>query len=190
MTPIDFGSPPDSAFAVPGPSTHNLIAWTGDPATMDASVTLAKGTLYLAKIPVPKTITVGSVGYFVHTAGVATLSDCYVGLHNSSGAPIGVSADMGADLVTTGLKLGTFTPVTVPGGPNEFVFASFLLNGAGTIPILLRSRVYVAASTNLNLAAADGFRYSSFGTSQTSIPTAAPGSQTSNANAWFLCLGA
>ncbi|MGY4960366.1 hypothetical protein [Streptomyces sp. 900105245] len=146
------------------PDDHGLLTWTQDPATLRSGGDAATaGVVYLSKVKIVNRATVVSnilVG-LVNTPTGLTAGQCVVGLYDSSGNRLAVSADQAAAWATAGLKTAAITPQTLAVGS---YYVAILANFSGTAPqfatgaghgqgALLNAGLTVAASRFLNTAA-------------------------------------
>lgn len=155
------------------PSEQGLLAWTYDP-NMAGHVTAQSnggvaGRITLVRILIRRRITWSNV--WIGLSGVdagASLSNCYLGVYDSSGTLKGTTADISASLMTgaTAKALPLATPFdAVPGT----YFIAMLLNGTWTTNSLHFKASGAGVSVNAGLTAPN-LRYSNLLTSQTSLP--------------------
>jgi hypothetical protein len=169
------------------PNDHGLIAWTHDPATLrSTSNPTTSGTVYLSKLKViNRGVTATTILVGIETAGSGlTAGQCYVGLYNSSGSRLAISADQASNWTSTGLKtISLTTPPTLAVG-NYYV--AILANG--TTPPQFAMGAGGATSVNAGLATAAA-RFLSGPAAQTSLPTSITlGSQTPQTGARWAAL--
>ncbi|MFF4369618.1 hypothetical protein [Streptomyces sp. NPDC001594] len=155
------------------PSEQNLLAWTYDPAmaghvTAQSSAGVA-GRVTLVRIPIRNTITWSSI--WIGLAGVdaaAVLSNCYLGVYDTTGTLRGVTADISSSLMSgaTAKALQLVTPFTAAPG---FYYIAMLLNGSWATNALTFKSSGAGISVNAGLTA-PGLRYSNLLTGQTSLP--------------------
>jgi hypothetical protein len=151
------------------PEDHNLITWTQDPATVADAFPLNTGVVYLCKVKVTKPSTVvTNVLYGVTTAGSSlTSGQNFVGLYDSTGTRLAVSADQTTNYGSQGLKTAALTsPPTVAVG---YYYVALLAVGTGTQPSVAASGG-VSSAMNAGLVAATG-RFLTSGTGQTALPS-------------------
>lgn len=163
------------ANGAPQPSDQGLLAWTGDPN--DAGHVTAQsnggvaGRVTLTKVTIKgPSITWSSIWFGL--AGVdtgATLANCYLGVYNSSGTLVGVTADISSSLMSgaTGKSVSLVTPFTA--APGEY-FVAMLLNGTWTTNSLTFKATGAGITVNCGLTA-PRLRYSNMLTSQTTLPS-------------------
>lgn len=152
------------------PDAHNLVAWTYDPGMAVNNITLTGGTIYLAKLHIPRTVTVTKLYWWMSVAGVTpTAGQNFGGLYDSAGTRL-ATADADATVTATaGLQTLTISSTSLTA--NTFVWAALVFN-AGTLPTIQYASGATGTTTacNVGLTAAT-FRYATNGTSQTSLPT-------------------
>ena len=143
-----------------------FISWTGDPAAMSNGTQPTNGVLYIQAHKIRKPVAcVGAT--VIATAGGTTPTNCYMGLFDSDGDRIAVTADQASSWGTDGVKAPSWTaPVDLSAG----TYYSAVLNGGGTSPGLLRNGNTgsgYGGPSNAGLSAP--YRFGSIGTGQTSI---------------------
>ncbi|MFI5831075.1 hypothetical protein ACIA6C_28140 [Streptomyces sp. NPDC051578] len=159
----------------PQPSDQGLLAWTGDPN--DAGHVTAQsnggvvGRVTLVKLTIKGASITWSKIWF-GLAGVdagATLANCYLGVYNSSGTLVGVTADISTSLMSgaTGKPVDLITPFTA--APGEY-FIAMLLNGTWTTNSLTFKATGAGITVNCGLTA-PRLRYSNMLSAQTSLPS-------------------
>ncbi|MFJ1865559.1 hypothetical protein ACIOD1_13090 [Streptomyces sp. NPDC088097] len=164
----------DLAQAYPLPSDQGLLAWTGDPN--DAGHVTAQsnggvaGRVTLVKMQIRKSITWSKIWFGL--AGVdsgATLANCYLGVYNSSGTLVGVTADISSNLMSgaTGKSVDLMSPFTA--SPGEY-FVAMLLNGTWSTNVLTFKATGAGITVNSGTLAAPRLRYSNMLSGQTSLP--------------------
>lgn len=158
----------------PVPQDQNLLAWTGDPN--DAGHVTAQsaagvgGRVTLVRIKFRRPTLVSNI--WLGLSGLPTsgpLADCYIGLYNSTGARVAVSADITADLTTgaTAKPLAMVTPYLAAPG---FYYIALLLNGTWATNSFTLKATGAGISVNAGLSAG-ALRFSNLLTSQTTLPT-------------------
>jgi hypothetical protein len=151
-------------------SDMGLQTWTGDPVYATATSILTAGTVYMVKLNVRQAITATNAVYAVTTAGsTLTSGQNFVGLYDSSGSRVAVSADQTTNWGSAGAMTTPFTaPVSLTAGSYYLAWVS-----NGTTPITLaRGTGLQSAMVNIGLSAAT-YRYTTGGTGltgQTSLP--------------------
>lgn len=146
------------------PADHGYLGWSVDPANCASSNTVTAGVLYLQKVKVltPGTSSIGALQ--VATAGTS-LTNCFLGLFDSTGARIALSANQATAWQSGGYKATSWaSPVVVTPG----TYYTGILVGGGTPPLF--SRVGNSNAVNAGLSA-PGLRFGTSGTGQTAIPS-------------------
>lgn len=150
------------------PADQNLVSWTYDPSCIRGTgVASVSGTVYLMKVKiVNRSTVVTNVIIGVEGAGVTlTAGQNFVGLYDSTGARLAVSADQASSWTSTGMKTIALTaPVTLNVGS---YYVAFVSNGA-TPPTLA-----TGAGNNVNISvglSSGALRYIIGPTAQTSLP--------------------
>jgi len=181
------GTPQD---AVWGPSDSAFLGQSLDGAgEIGGATILTGGTVYIGAVAVRRSLTISNVWCAVGTAGATlTSNQNFMGLYNSVGTRLAVTADQTTAFGSTGLKSPALT-VAQAVGPGIY-YVAVLSNGT-TPPTLARG---VTNLTNLsalhnvgNLATATA-RFASNATVQTSLPaslTMASNVTTGQVNYWF-----
>jgi hypothetical protein len=156
------------------PAEQGLLAWTYDPAmaghvTAQSNAGVA-GRITLVRIMIRRTITWSNI--WIGLSGVdagASLSNCYLGVYDSTGTLKGATADISSSLMSgaTPKALALATPFTATPGA---YFIAMLLNGTWTTNSLTFKASGAGISTNAGVSAPN-LRYSSVLTSQTSLPS-------------------
>lgn len=168
----------------PGPNDQGLLGWTYDPVGVASAFAVSAGVVYLLRaVPVVSgsaTKAIVSVG----TAG-ATVANAFLGLFDSAGNRIAVTADISTNLQSTGVKEVAFTAaVNVTAGAVYYV--AFLVGSAGTLP-----QLHLAVGNAVGRAgeSAAPFRFCFSGSGQTSIPaTVTLGSATATDISYFAAI--
>jgi hypothetical protein len=150
------------------PPTHNLISWAFDPALATNSSILTNGTVYLAKMNVSAAVACTKIYWWVTAAGVtATAGQNFVGLYSSAGTLL-TSANVDADVTSTGLKTTTISSQSLTAG--TFVWVGMVFNAA-TAPTMARMAGLTGLSAAVNVGlTAPAYRFAINGTAQTSLP--------------------
>jgi hypothetical protein len=165
---------PVAAPAAPAPQarTHNLLGWAYEPSSVTTTLAPTAGQATLVKVFMPDGGTIGKACVVVGVLG-GTITNAFLGVYNAAGTLIGKTADQSAAWTTTGFKNPAVTAeagqsLAITGGPDAFVFVAILVGAATTIPAFLRGSG-TGAFANLNLAAADGYRYGTSGSGLTAL---------------------
>lgn len=156
------------------PSDQGLITWTYDPnmaghVTAQSSGGVA-GRVTLVKIPIREQITWSSIWFGLSGVdAAATLSNCYLGVYDSAGNRVAVTADISSSLMSgaTAKSVALVTPFTAAPG-NYFI--AMLLGGTWTTNSLTFKASGAGVSVNAGLTAPN-LRYSNMLSSQTSLPS-------------------
>lgn len=171
---------------ITGAPDHGYLAWTFPPITAAGATALATaGVLYLSKVYVRNGFTASNVTFDVGAAGgTLTAGQNFVGLYNSSGSRVALTADM-TTVFSTANTLNTvaFTaPAALTAG---FYWVAALFNGT-TGPTLFRGNGTTSRTLNAGLTAATSTAGTIL-TGQTSLPASfTPSSITpSFPNYWF-----
>lgn len=152
------------------PDAQNLVAWTYDPIGAVNNIVLTNGTIYLAKLHIPRTVAVTKLYWWMSVAGVTpTAGQNFGGLYDSAGTRL-ATADADATVTATA-GLQTLTIASTALTANTFVWAALVFN-AGTAPTIQYGSGATGTTTacNAGLTAAN-YRFATNGTSQTSLPT-------------------
>ena len=159
-----------AAAANPGgwvPADHGLIACDVDPALSGSSYTLAAaGVLYLRKIKMSAASAITNVMLYINTAGAA-VSNAYVAVYDSTGAQLGVSADVSTALQSTGTKTIPLTAATGVRAAGSWVYIGIVVGAATTLPAL---RGFAQSIHTFGLTAGALYRWGSTGSGLTAAP--------------------
>lgn len=157
----------------PTPEEQNLLAWTGDPndaghVTAQSSAGVA-GRVTLVRIRFRRATLVSNI--WLGLSGVdagASLANCYIGLYDSTGTLVAVSADISASLSSgaTAKPLAMVTPYLAKPG---YYYIALLLNGTWTTNSFTLKATGGGVSVNAGLSAGN-LRYSNLLTGQTTLP--------------------
>lgn len=149
---------------------HGAVAISYEPYSVNSGTAQTSGIIYLAKMLVADNGTVSRIGHILNTVAAGlTAGQNFVGLYNSAGVRVGVSADL-SSVWTTGASttvpkdIPLVSPVAVSPG---FYYVASLANGT-TGPAI--GRTGSAGPVNGFLTAAQGFRWAQYGTAQTVLP--------------------
>ncbi len=164
-----------------GPRDNSLVACTYDPVVATSTQLLTGGSIYLAKMFIPFAATPTKLYWNVTTqATTATAGECWVSVLSSAGAVLATPVDVTTASESTGLKTTTVAPGAL--AANTFVWAAIVLAGS-TVATLSRT---AAVSGPLGAGATTaGMRFAINGTSQTTITTRTPASNTVGPSLWF-----
>lgn len=167
------------------PSDLSLIAWTFDPAVTSGSTLTISGTVYLAQIVLRYATTITKLSVAVATAAATvTANQNFLGLYNSSGTRVAVTAAGTLDtLITTAGNVtaslsGSFA---APAGTYWVAF----VNNATTPATLQRGTGAALGIANVGLTGAS-MRFAVNGTAQTTLPSSITPASNSATNAFPL----
>jgi hypothetical protein len=156
------------------PSEQGLLAWTYDPnmaghVTAQSNAGVA-GRITLVKIPIREQITWSSIWFGLSGVDAgATLSNCYLGVYDSSGTLKGTTADISSSLMSGATAKSVALTSSFTAAPGSY-FIAMLLNGTWTTNSLTFKASGAGVSVNAGLTAPN-LRYSNILTSQTSLPS-------------------
>lgn len=146
---------------------NGMIAWNFNPNDAGSGNQTVSGTINLHKIFIPVTGTMTNSIVTVTTAGSGlTAGQNFVGLYNSAGTRLALTADQTTNWGTTGAKIAAFTSPPVISTPGFYYVA--ILSVGTTQPIFAGSAGFSNAY-NANLTAAT-FTHADGPTAQTSLP--------------------
>lgn len=147
-------------------SEHGFLYWNYDVNIAAQTSVLTSGTAYMSKVNVRSAITATNLNYIVSTAGTTlTSGQNFVGLYDSSGNRIAVSADLTTDWGSSGYKTTPFvTPASLSAGA---YYAAWLTVGATGITVA-RASAMNSSALNAGLVAATA-RYTTGGTGFTGL---------------------
>ena len=164
------------------PADHGYLAWTCDTQNAGSSQILATaGVLYGVKIKLAAAATISTISCRV-TANGATLTNSFLGLHDSTGTRVGVTANQSSVWTSSGpYAISLVTPYAAAAGT---YYVTVLCGSAGTLPTFSRNANSAILNDGLS---AGSFRAWSSGTGQTSIPSSVTLGSTAaiNQNFWF-----
>jgi len=168
----------------PLPELHELKAWNYDPTNATGSGEAMVGVLYLMKTLFHRSVQASTIRYHVLTATNSSVDDSYVGIYDLDGNLLTQSADISADLQSTGTKSAVMvSPPVMPPGYYYIAFLCGTVVGQG--PKLAIAGV-AASIANANLSAPN-LRFASYGTAQTVLPDPVTmASQVSTSNQFWM----
>jgi hypothetical protein len=150
------------------PADHGLAAWTFDPASMSTTgVALTAGVIHLARIRLPRAVTVTGMHLYLTNAG-SGLTNCFAGLYDSAGTRRAVTANEATNWAGTGLRSPAFTASYA--ATAGLYWLAILIGG--TPPSIARAAMgggYVGMTT-IGQSASD-YRSATTGSSLTALPT-------------------
>ncbi|SFT31830.1 collagen-like protein [Streptomyces sp. ok210] len=157
------------------PSDQGLLAWTYDPdeaghVTAQSAAGVA-GRVTLTKIMLRKQVTWSTI--WLGLSGVdaaATLSNCYLGVYDTTGTLKGVTADLSSTFVNASNAKAIALSLTAPftAAPGQY-FIAMLLNGSWATNVFHFKCSSAGISVNANLTPPN-LRYSNMLSGQTSLP--------------------
>ena len=162
------------------------MAWSYDPILQSASSTLASGTVYLIRIPLPHPAKVDNIIVEIQSAGIGlTSGGSFAGIYTTGGALVAATADQHSAWASAGSKsMALPAPALLPAG---YVYVALLANGT-TTPAFGRCTVQGAGAINAGLSPADS-RYATGPIGQSSLPaTISMGSLIQVANSFWAAL--
>ena len=169
-------------FDTPGPALDNPApsapqsndfsykAWSYDPQIAASATATTAGVLWLQRFQVRTPITVTKLYYgVVSIAGLAlTSSQCFMGIFDSTGTRVAVTADISTGFTAGNSELAFTLSGSVTLNPGQFYWAGILLNGT-TLPTFARGQGQIGGLGNTQIAAAK--RFGTIGSAQTTMPT-------------------
>jgi len=177
--------PPD-AISGYAPADSGFVSWAYDPVILsNLGTVLTAGTVYLIGLQVKKPTL--ATGIRIHVLVAGTPSSSFVGLYNSAGTVVGVSADQSVAWGVTNAPVDA----ALSGGPfmvqPGLHWAAMLANGA-TTPSILRSSLNASVTTYNGRNSAATARWATNGTGKTSITAITPSANTAIANTFWAAL--
>lgn len=151
-----------------GPEDHGLIMWAYPVNQVSASAVGTSGTVRMTRLPtIAVTTTITSLCVHIATAPTTpTAGQNFVGLYDSTGARVAVSADATAAFTTVGDKVVALTAPYVAAPGNYWVG---LLANAATPPAFSHSSSLATTAANFNTVAATA-QFTSGPAGQTTLP--------------------
>lgn len=117
-----------TADAGPTPAVNNLLAWNFDPTAAANANAPGSGTIYLSAIQIVTAITVANIHFTFTQSGGTYTTGCFVGLYDSSGTRVAVSADQVGTWATLGnQKIAMAASYAAPVGT---YYVAYLANGS------------------------------------------------------------
>jgi hypothetical protein len=177
---------PENLSGIAQPRNHGLIAWSFPPEHAVSGKAGIAGTLYMARVYVPRPVTVTKIAWGINIAGVSPVGgQNWLCLYNTAGTLL-TSFGVDSRVTTTGAWVET-VPGVVLTTPGPY-WIGFLFN-ASTMPQIYRGGDLNAGLLNLNLTNS-AFRFAISGTSLTTPPSSVtPGSNASAQFSYFGALG-
>lgn len=164
----------------PGPADVGLLGWAYDPLAATTTSLSIAGRVYLVALWVRQPTLLSNAWIQVTTGATgATAGQNFLGLYNSAGTQVAVTADISASLGTTGAKTAAFTtPYSAPSGQ---YWMGMVFNAATTLPTLA-SAISASNYGHLNNAAAN-YRFAVNGSGATALPASITPASNSTTNA-------
>lgn len=169
-------------------AVQGFISWDYDPENVSGSGNiLTSGTIYLHKLYLQAGTTVNSIAAGIQVAGsTLTAGQSLMGIYNSAGTRVGVTADQSASWVSPGYKSAALT------SPYSVVTAGFhhiALLSVGTTPPTFYSTNAPSSLFNGNTSGAT-LRHATNATAQTTLPSSLTLSSnvSTSANSWAAAL--
>lgn len=161
---------------------HGYLAETFDPALATSALSFATGTLYVARLYVPKAANASSIVVVIATAGATlTAGQNLAGLYTDAGAQLSVVPDQATAWTSTGTKvmaLGASQALAAD------TFVRVVLLAVGTTTPQFRSGSGSAVNANAGLSGA-GLRTATASTGQSALPAnITPGTLTGAGSFW------
>lgn len=178
----------------PLPRDHGWLAENYAGMMCQTSLGPTSAAIYLLRVPVPTTMTISNILLYVQTAGSGLTSGRnFVGLYDSAGNRLGVSADQTTAWASTGtpMTIPLTSPVTVTGGPDVWVYVAVLATGT-TPPLLQALSNNSGAKSLLNAGMATAALYFCSNGTGTSLPStltlSSNSASTSSPAPWWVAL--
>lgn len=156
--------------AVPRPEDQGLLAWAFDPVHAVSFNATSSGAIALSKVWLRQAATVTNIIYAVVDAGTGIVAgQNFVGLYNSAGTRVGVSADQSANMGSAGtiVTAALTSPYAAAAG---FYWVAFLTNATGSPTIARPGSLAVTGLAAIGGTAATS-RFGTIGSGQTSLPS-------------------
>lgn len=136
------------------PSDQGMVAWSYDPSEAANNQTLTSGTVVYVALPIREATSFTNIVVPISVAGATlTAGQNLVGLYNSAGTRVAVSADQAANWTTTGVKTVPMVGAPIALSPGMY-FLAYLSVGTTPITILRESNITNANLINYNLTTA------------------------------------
>jgi polygalacturonase len=152
------------------PYVHNFQAVNFDPWAVSSSTAFTTGVIYLCKVHVAVAGTITNIVYTVGTVGnTLTSAQNFVGLYDSTGAKVGVSADQttnfGSASLTVPKTAALVTPYSASAGT---YYVAYLTNGTTGVAI---GRSGASGPINAGTNATVGWRWGQYSSGNTALPS-------------------
>lgn len=173
------------------PRHNNMLAQTFQPEMAMNTLTMTSGQVWVHKIYVPYSITVTNIVLAMSTNGATlTSGQSLAGIYNSSGSKLRETADLSTSWASASpaIKTNALTAtLDITGGPDIWIYVALLC--VGTTPPTWRRATTSSDLGNVGLAAADGYRFGTAATGQTTLPSSfTVSSVTINSNSYWIGL--
>jgi hypothetical protein len=169
------------------PSDNNLLLANGDPWDAQASVIMAAGTQYLAKLTARTTTLISNLWFGLQVAGTGTSTGSFAGLISPAGAVLTSSADIDSQLTgaTGAIEVPLTTPQTVLAG--SFVWAAIVQNLSVTQATLAKGTGGAGGGgiVDVGLTAAN-YRFATNGTILSAITAITPSANQPTTLDWWV----
>jgi hypothetical protein len=168
----------------PDPVDVGVLAWTHDPVgSGTAQVLTTAGTMYGARVYLPKASTVTNITTYIQTAGATlTSAQCKGAVFDASGNLQGTLVDQATAWASTGFKTMALASTFL--GPAGYYDVCLWFNGT-TGPSLTRGSGIAAVQGGSTL---QGLRFFSADTGRTTTAPSTLGTKTAVNFAWWLGL--
>jgi hypothetical protein len=179
---------------------HKVFGMSYDLAIQAGGSSLNSGKTEMTKVPILRSGTISTVLIDVVQAGsgATALANCYVGVYNSAGTLLGLSADMSnagntGNWLSTGIKQ---IPVTVQGGQSlavtaadgAFVYVAILCGTESTTPFQPARQTNAAGNANWNVSAMTDLTYAQDQSVRTSLPAPMPLTSLNASQGWWAAI--
>jgi hypothetical protein len=173
------------ALGSPQARNHGLAAWTYDPAIVSGGKAGVSGTIYLAGMYVPRSLTATKLFWGVGTAAATVTAGAnWVGLYSAAGTRLASNA-ADSKITSTGVNTDTISAALTPG----LYWAAFLF-AATTMPQIYRAGDVSATLMNCGLGSSPStLRFATNGTGTTLPSTITPASNVSAQFSFWAALG-
>lgn len=159
------------------PRHNKMLTWSFDPVLVGSATrqALIAGRPHYVRCPVPETMTLANALYFIGVVG-ATVVNGRIGVYNKAGTLIAQTAAQTTTWQSTGLKTTALVAeagqsLTVPGGPDEYLYVALFVQSAGTLPQFARGHAETGLANAGQTAGTDPLRIAlDVTTGQTSLP--------------------
>jgi hypothetical protein len=152
---MGFSSGKASPFIVDPAQTNSLLAWNYDPSSAGTSKTPAAAVIHLAKIPIPRSITITNLLVQCVAAGTS-YTNTQFGLYSSAGVlltqtPVYASAGTNFFVATGALAAPLDIAQPISGSPTAFVWAAIHMGTNSATAVILAANAGSAATANVGV---------------------------------------